>query len=199
MEIKNIPNKAYLILFLSILFLSVFLGFYIGTLIAPSVLYEFNEIEVLEEREPKYKCVPAHISNYICDLAEPLGLDTDLCISILLNENPEFKVDAIHKNNNGTIDCGLWQLNDRYIWTTFVPDYWNIEESFDPFNWKKNTFLALHHIKYLSEELKVFEDIVCAYNCGIGAVMREEIPDITKKYLAKATANYNLLKASVVD
>lgn len=156
----------------------------------------FENTEIQEEIiEPKYNFMPAEISNYICVLCEELELDSDLVVAILMQENPTFNVNATNKNQNGTMDCGLFQLNDRYIWTVFVPDYWvDIDIEFNPFNWKHNTFLALHHIKYLLDKIKIIDDSVMAYNCGIGAVMNNNIPEVTRVYLSRVKNNYNLLK-----
>lgn len=156
----------------------------------------FEDTEIKEEIiEPKYNFMPAEISNYICVLCEELELDSDLVVAILMQENPTFNVNATNKNQNGTMDCGLFQLNDRYIWTVFVPDYWvDIDIEFNPFNWKHNTFLALHHIKYLLDKIKIIDDSVMAYNCGIGAVMNNNIPEVTRVYLSRVKNNYNLLK-----
>ena len=115
-------------------------------------------------------------------------------IAILMKENPEFDPEATHKNENGTIDIGMFQLNDRYIWTTFKDAYWFDNIELDPFNWKHNTYLAVHHIDYLQKQLKVMDDVIMAYNCGIGAVMNGNIPDRTKAYYANVKLNMKLLK-----
>lgn len=162
---------------------------------------DFENTEIQEEIiEPKYNFMPAEISNYICVLCDELELDSDLVVAILMQENPTFNVNATNKNQNGTMDCGLFQLNDRYIWTVFVPDYWvNVDIEFNPFNWKHNTFLALHHIKYLLDKIKIIEDSIMAYNCGIGAVMNDNIPESTRIYLKRVLNNYNLLKNRGVE
>lgn len=54
--------------------------------------------------------------------------------------------------------------------------------------------MALHHIQDLCKSLKVFDDIICAYNAGYGAVLKGEIPESTKRYMAAVKNNYNLLK-----
>lgn len=160
---------------------------------------DFENTEIKQEIiEPKYDFMPAEISNYIVQLSEELELDSDLIAAILMQENPTFDPEATNRNKNGTTDCGLFQLNDRYIWTDFVPDYWfDVDIEFNPYNWKHNTFLALHHIQHLFDKLKVFDDVVMAYNCGIGAVMNNNIPESTKIYLSKVKNNFNLLKNNI--
>jgi len=147
-----------------------------------------------EEEQHKYQFLPEAMSNYICSLSEELNIDSDLVVAILMVENPEFNPDAVHRNDNGTIDCGLFQLNDRYVWTSFKDAYWFDNVELDPFNWKHSSYLAMHHIAYLQSKLKVIDEVICAYNCGVGAVMSEKIPDTTKAYLRKVRTNLFLLK-----
>ena len=158
-----------------------------------AVDFSLKDIE-LPEREPKYKFLPAEISNYICDLCDGLKIDSDLVVSHLLVENPEFNPEAMHRNDNGTIDVGLFQLNDRYLWTTFKSDYWFDNIDLDPFNWKHNTYIALHLMADLHKEFKVQDDAIMAYNGGRGAVMNGTIKPSTYEYLRKVKINYTLLK-----
>lgn len=149
-----------------------------------------NEIEC----EYKYDFIDYKIAVYIESLCEELNVDSDLIFAILMVENPEFNIEAINRNLNNTVDCGLFQLNDKYIWTDFKNRYWIKDIELDPFNWKHNSYLAIHHIKYLQDKLKVTDEIIMAYNCGITAVMKDEIPNSTKMYLAKVKNNIHLLK-----
>lgn len=154
-------------------------------------------IEKLETdiREPKYKVMPAALSNYICDLSAELKLDSDLVVAILMVENPEFNPDAISKpNQNGTLDLGMFQLNDYYLWTEFKEDYWFENIDLNPFNWKHNTYIAMHHIKYLQDKFKVQDDVILAYNGGKGAVMNGTVKPSTYNYLKKVQNNLFLLK-----
>lgn len=148
----------------------------------------------VEWYSPTYPFLPEELSVYIECLCEQLGIDTDLAVAILLQENPEINIEATHRNENGTIDVGLWQLNDKYLYSDFAVKFWKFDIELDPYNWKHNTYIALNHIHWLQQRLKVQEDIICAYNCGIGAVMNNKIPDSTKIYLRRVVNNYNLLK-----
>lgn len=194
---KKIKDKYLLVLICFILLIVLSCSFLLGRCSKRLIVHtNFDNIEIQKEIiNPKYKFMPAEISNYICILSQELKLDSDLVVAILMQENPTFNIEATNKNQNGTMDCGLFQLNDKYIWTDFVPDYWvDIEVEFNPYNWKHNTFLAMHHIRFLLDKVKVFDDSIMAYNCGIGAVMKDNIPDITKIYLSRVKNNYQLLK-----
>lgn len=153
----------------------------------------------VDEREPKYKVMPKELSNYICDMSEELDIDSDLVVAILMRENPEFNPDATHRNDNGTIDVGMFQLNDRYLWTEFKNDYWFENIELNPYNWKHNTYIALHHIKYLQDKFKIQDDVIMAYNGGKGAVMNGTIKPSTFNYLANVKNNLFLLKGSAND
>lgn len=156
----------------------------------------FENTHIQEEIiDPKYEFIPPEIANYIIQMCNELEVDTDLAVAILMQENPGLDLDATNRNKNGTVDLGLWQLNDKYLYTTFTSSFWKFENiELDAFDWKHNTFIALHQIEWLQSRLKVFDDVVMAYNCGYGAVLNRKIPDSTKKYLCSVKNNYNLLK-----
>lgn len=157
--------------------------------------FSINEVEV-EESNHKYKFLKKELSDYICNLCTEMDIDSDLIVGILMCENPEFDPEATNKNDNGTIDCGLFQLNDRYLYQTFEKDYWNIEGvELNPFNWKHNTYIAVHHIDYLQKKLKVQDDVIMAYNCGINPVMNNSVPDRTIRYAKNVKNNMILLKS----
>lgn len=156
-----------------------------------------EEIEQVNETEHKYQFLPFELSNYIVQMCEQLEVDSDLAVAILMQENPEINFEAMHRNTNGTIDVGLWQLNDKYLYTSFSDNFWRFDDvELNAFDWKHNTFIALHQIEWLQSRLKVFDDVVMGYNAGIGAVMNRKIPESTKVYLCRVKNNYNLLKAS---
>lgn len=157
--------------------------------------YDFNNVVFIPKTEnPKYTFLEPEISDYICALCDGLKLDSDLVVAHLLVENPDFNPDAIHRNDNGTVDLGLFQLNDKYLWTTFRNDYWFDNVELDPFNWKHNTYIALHLMAELHKEFKVQDDAIMAYNGGRGAVMNGTVKPATYEYLRKVNNNYMLLK-----
>lgn len=190
---------SYSILLIVILITSV-ISYHYGKKEGKVIAVDFTVSTLpVDEREPKYKIMPKEVSNYICDMCDELGMDSDLTVARLMVENPEFNPEATHRNENGTIDVGLFQLNDYYLWTTFKTRYWFDNIQLDPFNWKHNTYIALHHMKYLDDKFKVQDDAIMAYNCGEGNVMNGTIPASTVVYLAKVKNNLFLLKGSSND
>ena len=194
-------KKLIIVLFILIDLIICVASFSLGFILNRSKKsYDFNNVVFIPKTEnPKYKFLEPELSDYICALCDGLKLDSDLVVSILMVENPEFNPDAIHKNENGTVDIGLFQLNDRYIWTEFRGQYWFDNVELDPFNWKHNTYIALHHLKYLQDKFKVQEDVILAYNGGKGAVMNGTIKPSTYNYLKKVQNNLYLLKNAVSD
>lgn len=189
---KRLVLVVFIIIDLIICAASFSLGFVLNR---SKKSYDFNNIVFVPKTEnPKYIFLEPELSNYICALCEEIKINPDLVVSILMVENPTFNPDITHKNDNGTIDIGLFQLNDRYIWTTFKTKYWFENVELNPFNWKHNSFIAIHHIEYLQKKLKLQDDVIMAYNCGEGNVMNGTIPDRTREYLASVKNNLKLLK-----
>jgi len=191
----NWPRVIILILMVICVFLSGLTMYFVGSRKVKTIAVDFSiQSEVYESEPHRYQFLNKQLSDYICDLSSELDINPDLVVSILMVENPEFNTDAVHKNENGTVDCGLFQLNDRYVWTTFKTAYWFDNIELDPFNWKHNAYIAMHHIKSLQDQLKLTDEVIMSYNCGIGAVMNGTVPAATKVYLAKVKNNMVLLK-----
>lgn len=170
-------------------------AYFTGTRNGRRIAVDFYIQDVPEiNQEPRYKNIP-YYSDYICSLCEELNVDPDLVVAILMVENPDYNPEAMHKNTDGTIDIGLFQMNDKYLWTTFKDRYWFDNIELNPFNWKHNTYLALHHIQYLQNKLKIEDDIIMAYNGGEGNVMNGTVKPATKIYLSKVKNNLYLLRA----
>ena len=189
-------NKLYILITVAaILFFALLATAYcLGTAHEKRIAVNFETTEVHTEEPHRYQFLPKDISDYICSLCEEVEVNPNLAVAHLMTENPECDVDATHININGTVDCGLWQLNDRYLWTSFKDAYWFENVELNPFNWKHNTYIAIHHIAYLQKKLKVTDEAIMAYNCGIAAVMSGDIPDSTKVYLKKVRTNLYLLE-----
>jgi len=194
-ERVNWPRVIILVLMVICIFLSGLTMYFVGSRKMKTIAVDFSiQSEVCETEPHRYQFLNKQLSDYICDLSSELDINPDLVVAILMVENPEFNTEAVHRNENGTVDCGLFQLNDRYVWTTFKANYWFDNIELDPFNWKHNAYIAMHHIESLQSQLKLTDEVIMAYNCGIGAVMNGTVPPATKVYLAKVKNNMVLLK-----
>ena len=112
--------------------------------------------------------------------------------AILTLENPEANPKAINRSNkNGTRDLGLFQLNDGYLYTDFIPRYWRSQERFQWDNPYHNIYIAVRHVDYLytlflqqpTPQSRAFS-VALAYNCGYGAVLTNKVPRSTADYAA---------------
>jgi soluble lytic murein transglycosylase-like protein len=102
----------------------------------------------------------------VLSLALEVGVDGNLALSIIEQENPMHDVLAVHQNANGSQDLGIMQLNSRSI-PTFIELYWNKGHDFD---WKDpadNIYLGLMYLKDLLSMpgLNEWQAIIC-YNAG---------------------------------
>lgn len=202
MNIKNLLIKIGIVM-LSLIMITLF----IYIIVMQKITIKNQEKELLtieiafdsmdyENIETKYDFMDKRKAVYIEELCKSENVDSDLMFAHLMKENPTFDEFAINRDNiNGSIDIGLFQLNDYYLWTDFVPRYWIEGVDFDPFNWKHNAYIAVHHIAWLQKNLKVEDDVIMAYNCGLNAVINDRVPTSTKEvYLVEVKNNINLLK-----
>lgn len=98
----------------------------------------------------------------------------------LLREESNFDPDAINYNDNGTIDLGIAQLNNKYI-----PEYvwkYNHMQPIDPFNPKTAIHIAAAILANNYRVLKDWKNSVMAYNCGLSKVRSGNIPVKTRAY-----------------
>lgn len=198
------PNWSRIIILILVIVCFCLIGttmYFVGSKKVKTVAVDFSIPTEEYTSEPhKYQFLSKAVSDYICDMSAGLELDTDLVVSILMVENPDFDPEAINRRNaNGTVDVGLFQLNDKYLWTTFKTNYWFDNIELDPFNWKHNAYIALHHIKYLQDKLKIEDDVILAYNGGEGAVMNGNVKPETYSYLSKVKLNLQLLRRGVEE
>lgn len=132
---------------------------------------------------------------YIMSLCEDFNVDCDLVIAILMRENPTLKTNAVGSiNQNGTVDLGLFQLNDRCLFQKggFLDLFWATDfPEFDASNWKHNSYVAIRLIDSLTRTFGAlaYENIAAAYNCGSGRVFSGEIPVSTASVYVPSVMN----------
>lgn len=137
------------------------------------------------------------MASFIVECCESFDVDTNLVIAILEKENPLLIKDAVSKpNENGTVDTGLFQLNDRSLYSKggFLDKYWNESlGEFNSSNWKNNAYVA---IRLIGDLEKMFGKgkaywIACAYNAGPQRTYKEWTKDIgdTNIYIPESTRN----------
>lgn len=182
------------VVILELMFISAIFGYKYNEQKRTKIVHVSFDLEnKMSNLDWKYEFLDKEISDFIVSISSELKIDPDLVVAILMKENPDFDCSAIHQNSNGTLDLGLGQLNSAYIWSTFQNRYWDFDFELDPFNWKHNLFIVMHHIEYLETRLKNQDLVIMAYNCGENAVMKQ-IPASTRTYLSAVKNNLILLK-----
>lgn len=136
------------------------------------------------------------MAEWICSCSEDFGVDPDLVVAILKKENPSLITSAVSgMNENGTVDLGLFQLNDRSLETYFLKKWWNPEvmgEEFNAGNWKHNSYIAIRYIEDLQKQFgenNIFY-IAAGYNAGAGRAWNEYTKSEKGKWLPKTTRDF---------
>jgi len=80
-------------------------------------------------------------------------------------------------------DLGMFQFNSRYL--GWYADRYNSGVPFDPMDTEEAIYIAAQHVRFLYECYGRWGDVFLAYNAGIGAVNRDEIPESAIRYLLK--------------
>lgn len=125
--------------------------------------------------------------NQLCIMYE---VDIYIVYAILKTENSTLKENAVNYNSNGTVDLGLFQMNDKYTWTEFVPNYWNKSREFEVFNWRDNMYVAIGHIADLNFYFGDIYKTFCAYNGGRSATKNNNLIQWTLDYATAAMRIY---------
>jgi hypothetical protein len=128
------------------------------------------------------------LDEYVVDQCRQVGVPLGVALAILGEENPDLKFNAVHVNENGTRDLGLWQLNERWLERDFLLRHWGREESFRWDNPYHSTYIAVRHIRWLYDRGINHWQVILAYNCGYGALVSNEAPDVSVDYANRVFA-----------
>ena len=158
---------------------------------------------------------PKLVLSYIKEQCYIAGVDYKFAVSLLREENSlffglfegispqEFVFEARNRNDNGSIDYGLWQLNGNYLWVNFIPNYWHGLYEFDWANPFHNTYVAVRHIRWLYTSLQrynnekgipqlansLYWETAMAYNAGLDRIRGGSRPtEKTLDYAARIFA-----------
>jgi len=150
------------------------------------------------------------LNAYILKQCITVGVSYRFAAALLREENPDFfkaadgsaaagVFRARHRNRDDSYDLGLWQLNENYLWSDFVPHYWHGIAAFDWENPYHNTYIAIRHIKWLYTVIQdnwirkgmpqfpnsLYWETALAYNAGIARVLNMNIPDVSLDYASR--------------
>lgn len=115
------------------------------------------------------------VSDAILQYADEYNIPLSLAFALAHTES-KFKVNAMHKNTNGSIDRGLFQLNN----TSFP----KLEESdfYDP---KISARYGLAHLRFCLNTAGNDIAALAMYNAGTNKVRRNNTPQITLNYISQ--------------
>jgi hypothetical protein len=88
---------------------------------------------------------------------------------------------CVYVNRNGSVDRGIIQINSMYQdW--YIQEFWDKPYDFDVWNPYHNFYLGYQEIKWAYDLLGDWKLAVMSYNCGIGTVLNNRVPEITMRY-----------------
>ena len=89
---------------------------------------------------------------------------------------------AAGNNPNGTQDMGFGQLNSAYL--EYFARY-NDGRPVDPFSPRQSLRVAFRYLAELYAMTGTWPDAVAAYNCGPGRWKTGDIPEVTRRHVAR--------------
>jgi len=169
-----------------ILVVFLFLCFSFLTLHAPPLediskgtLESFYTEKEYSEYKNKYPRLTEEIFVYANKYANKCNIPLYILIGVIHNES-WFTPNAIGYNTNGSKDYGIMQLNSFYL--KEFKNYFNDGEDFDVFNIGDSIKIGCKILESHYNNTKDWYLALCSYNCGIGNVKRNRIPEKTKAY-----------------
>jgi hypothetical protein len=116
-----------------------------------------------------------NLDDFIKSVCEAEGVPYYFAIAILAAENESRNPSAINQNEDKTMDLGLWQLNNHWLFHDFIDRHWKTTEEFNWADPKDNTILAVRHIAWLYEFGFTDYQVAVAYNKGYTVAQKSAI------------------------
>jgi hypothetical protein len=156
-------------------------------LIRPPV--ETHPLIYSRQREPEKALVPPRreVPEEYRSLFEAAAFSSDIPPGIL--ESIAFVESGFNPmamsplRENGHRDLGMFQFNSAYL--MWYANQYNFGIPFNPMVPGEAAPIAAKHIRYLYERHKRWPTVCLAYNAGMTAVDKDEIPDCSYRYLLK--------------
>ena len=147
-------------------------------------------------RNPEYRdwvidffagvCSDREIAQAILENADEF--DVPVCIAFALSwEESRFNPRAINRHNrDGSIDRGLFQLNNRSFPELNTLDFFSI---------KSNTRYGVSHLRHCIDSGGSIISALAMYNAGAGRVRTSGAPKITLDYISRILENKNKIES----
>lgn len=126
------------------------------------------------------KGMGAHFVNVCLTHEVPLGVAWRL-----IHWESKWDEQAWNRNEDGTLDLGLMQLNNAY-YDDFAMRY-NAGKPIDPWMWRTSINVGIKHLSTLYSVLGDWPSAVAAYNLGLTRYRKGRIPARTKEMVAYVT------------
>lgn len=124
------------------------------------------------------------ISQAILENAAKYNVPLSLAFALAHTES-RYKITAIHRNTNGSIDRGLFQLNSQSFPKLTEEDF------YDP---KVSAYYGLSHLKYCLNTAGNEIAALAMYNAGSNKVKRNNTPQTTLNYISEIQSYRNMLE-----
>ena len=178
-------KKVYLVVFIVCSFLSLGLKSYEYDFsivpLADAVIICWPEPE--RTMIPPRRDVPEEYQASFEKAASVADIPPGVLESIAFAESRFLATAKSPQRDDGYEDLGMFQFNTQYL--DWYSEHYNSGYPFDPVNPAEAVIVAAKHIKFLYERYNHWPTVCLAYNAGIGAVDRDEIPDSSYQYLVK--------------
>ena len=115
------------------------------------------------------------ISSSILQYADMYNIPLSLAFALAYTES-RYNVNAIHVNTNGTVDRGLFQLNDSSFPKISEIDFYNADVS---------ARYGLSHLRFCLNTAGNEIAALAMYNAGTGSVKKNSTPQITLNYISQ--------------
>lgn len=139
------------------------------------VLYREPQTRSMVETYYRLVVNDDEVAKAILSASEKYDIPLPLAFSLAYVES-EFNSTAMHKNINGSIDRGLFQLNSSSFPKLDEADFYNPE---------KSAAYGLSHLRYCLDTAGNEIAALAMYNAGANKVRRNNTPQTTLNYISK--------------
>lgn len=139
-----------------------------------------EEVRVYDHNRIVEITVPVGMGDYFVSACLKYNVPVEYAYRLIEYES-KWNRYAVNENSDGTSDAGLMQLN-----SAFLDDFsWRYNKGvpINPFDWKVNLDVGLHHLSVLRKHTGSWYNAVAAYNMGLTAFRTKKIYVTTRRQL----------------
>jgi soluble lytic murein transglycosylase-like protein len=171
-----------LAIFLSVIFFSGSLP-YEYRIDPPCTPFRYKPEEPKAAFIPARRAVPKEYRSLFDAAARSAGIPVGVLESIAFVESGFEPAAMSPLEESGRRDLGMFQFNSTYL--TWYAEAYNAGIPFDPLSPEEAVTVAARHLRFLYDRYGHWPTVCLAYNAGMAAVDKDEIPDSSFRYLMK--------------